>query len=72
MKPSVHDCKLIDLPKMSERKGAITPIYGKEHLPFEIKRIFYLYDVAGGRRDGAHTPTKPCISSSLQQWGLLR
>ena len=54
MKTSVQDCKLIDLPKMSERKGAITPIYGKEHVPFEIKRVFYLYDVPGGEGRGAH------------------
>ncbi|MFZ2633419.1 MAG: FdtA/QdtA family cupin domain-containing protein [Desulfosalsimonadaceae bacterium] len=54
MKTSVHDCMLIDLPKISERKGAITPIYGKEHVPFEIKRVFYLYDVPGGEGRGAH------------------
>jgi hypothetical protein len=54
MKTSVHDCKLIDLPKNSERKGAITPIYGEEHIPFEIKRLFYLYDVPGGEGRGAH------------------
>jgi hypothetical protein len=54
MKTSVHDCKLIDLPKISERKGAITPIYSQEHIPFEIKRIFYLYDVPGGEGRGAH------------------
>jgi hypothetical protein len=54
MKMSVHDCKLIDLPKISERKGAITPIYSQEHIPFEIKRVFYLYDVPGGEGRGAH------------------
>jgi hypothetical protein len=54
MNTSVHDCKLIDLPKISERKGAITPIYSQEHIPFEIKRIFYLYDVPGGEGRGAH------------------
>jgi hypothetical protein len=54
MKTSVHDCKLIDLPKISERKGAITPIYSQEHIPFEIKRVFFLYDVPGGEGRGAH------------------
>lgn len=54
MKASVYDFNLIHLPKISERKGAITPIYGKEHVPFEIKRIFYLYDVPGGEGRGAH------------------
>lgn len=54
MKTTVHDCKLIDLPKIGERKGAITPIYGGIHVPFEVKRVFYLYDVPGGESRGAH------------------
>lgn len=54
MRTTVHDCKLIDLPKISERKGAITPIYGGEHAPFEIARIYYLYDVPGGESRGGH------------------
>jgi len=54
MNATVHDCKLIDLPKISERKGAITPIYGSEHVPFEIVRVYYLYDVPGGEARGGH------------------
>lgn len=51
---TINDCKLIDLLKISERKGSITPIYGGEHVPFEIARVFYLYDVPGGEGRGAH------------------
>ena len=54
MKTSVYDCRLIDLPKISERKGAITPIYGEEHVPFRIERVYYLYDVPGGESRGGH------------------
>jgi hypothetical protein len=54
MTVSVHDCKLFDLPKISERKGAITPIYGGDHVPFEIQRVYYLYDVPGGESRGGH------------------
>jgi hypothetical protein len=54
MRTSIHDCKVINLPKISERKGALTPIYGREHIPFEIQRVFYLYDVPGGEGRGAH------------------
>jgi dTDP-4-dehydrorhamnose 3,5-epimerase-like enzyme len=54
MKPTVHDCRLIDLPKISERRGALTPIYGGEHVPFEVKRVYYLYDVPGGESRGGH------------------
>jgi hypothetical protein len=54
MKTTIHDCKVINLPKISERKGALTPIYGGEHIPFDIQRVFYLYDVPGGESRGAH------------------
>jgi dTDP-4-dehydrorhamnose 3,5-epimerase-like enzyme len=54
MRSTVHDCKLIDLPKIGERRGVITPIYGGEHLPFEIERVYYLYDVPGGESRGGH------------------
>jgi dTDP-4-dehydrorhamnose 3,5-epimerase-like enzyme len=54
MRTTVHDCRLIDLPKISERRGAITPIYGGEHVPFEIVRVYYLYDVPGGESRGGH------------------
>ncbi len=54
MKTTVDDCKLINLPKISERKGAITPIYGGAHVPFNIARVYYLYDVPGGESRGGH------------------
>jgi hypothetical protein len=54
MNTTVHDCKLIELPKISERKGAITPIYGGVHVPFDVSRVYYLYDVPGGESRGGH------------------
>lgn len=54
MKTTVNDCNIIELPKISERKGAITPIYSGVQVPFEIQRVFYLYDVPGGEGRGAH------------------
>ena len=51
---TVHDCKLMDLPKIGERKGWITPIYGQEHVPFDIARVYYLYDIPGGATRAAH------------------
>jgi len=50
----ISDCKLISLPKISERKGALTPIYGKEQIPFDIARIYYLYDIPSGSKRGGH------------------
>ncbi|MDH7599256.1 MAG: FdtA/QdtA family cupin domain-containing protein [Sedimentisphaerales bacterium] len=54
MRTTIGDCKLIDLPKISERRGAITPIYSGTHVPFDIARVYYLYDVPGGESRGGH------------------
>ena len=54
MLSTVHDCELIDLPKISTRQGALSPIYGGHHIPFEISRVYYLYDVPGGESRGGH------------------
>lgn len=54
LKTTVNDCNIIKLPKISERKGAITPLYGGLQVPFDIERIYYLYDVPGGESRGGH------------------
>lgn len=51
---SVYDCSVIDLPKIENRSGNITPIQGLVNVPFDIKRIFYSYDIPGGEARGAH------------------
>jgi hypothetical protein len=56
--PSVYDCSVIEFPKISNRAGNITPIHGQENIPFDIERIFYLYDIPGGADRGAHAHKK--------------
>lgn len=51
---SVYNCDLIQLRKIKDRSGNITPIENNEDIPFEINRIFYLYDIPGGESRGAH------------------
>lgn len=51
---TIDDCKLIELTRIHERRGSLTPIYSKEHIPFDIKRVYYLYDVPGGESRGGH------------------
>ena len=58
MNTTIHDCKLIDLPKISERRGSITPIYNGVHVPFDVSRVYYLYDVPGGENRGGHAHKK--------------
>lgn len=51
---TVNDCSVIELPKINNRAGNITPVHGNKEIPFEINRIFYLYDIPGGESRGAH------------------
>jgi hypothetical protein len=51
---SVWDCKLIDLPKIADRRGNLTFVEGGRHIPFEIRRLFHLYDVPGGATRAGH------------------
>jgi len=47
-------CKIIDLPKITDPRGNLTFIEGAQHVPFDIKRVYYLYDVPGGAERGGH------------------
>ena len=51
---SVNDCKVIDLPKIPDPRGNLTFVENKKHIPFEIKRVFYTYDVPGGESRAEH------------------
>ena len=47
-------CRIIELPKVADVRGNLTFIEGNEHVPFDIKRVYYLYDVPGGEKRGGH------------------
>ena len=51
---TIKNCKIINLPKIGDPRGNLTFIEGMKHVPFEIKRIYYLYDVPGGETRGGH------------------
>ncbi len=57
-KATIDDCKIIDLRKIHDPRGNLTPIEGGIDVPFEIKRVFYQYDVPGGESRGAHAHKK--------------
>ena len=48
------DNLIIELPKIPDNRGNLTFIEGQRHLPFDIKRVFYLYDVPGGESRAGH------------------
>lgn len=51
---TIDDCRIIDLRKIQDVRGNLTPIEGGIDVPFEIKRVYYLYDVPGGESRGGH------------------
>lgn len=51
---SIENCKLIELPKIVEPRGNLTFIEGGRHVPFDISRVYYLYDIPGGAERGGH------------------
>ena len=55
---NLNDCKLIELPKIADARGNLTFVEGGRHVPFDIKRVFYLYDVPGGADRAGHALKK--------------
>ena len=51
---SIADCRIVELPKITDPRGNLTFIESGNHVPFEIRRVFYLYDVPTGSDRGAH------------------
>lgn len=51
---SIQACRIIELPRIDDPRGTLTFIESGRHLPFELKRIFYLYDVPGGATRAGH------------------
>ena len=50
----LKDCHIINLPKIADPRGNLTFIEGGRHVPFDIRRVYYLYDVPGGAERGGH------------------
>jgi hypothetical protein len=51
---SIYHCSILQLPKIHNRAGNITALQNLYHIPFETKRVYYLYDVPGGESRGGH------------------
>lgn len=64
------DCKLLELPKEEDPRGSLTYIYENGHVPFPIKRVFYIYDVPAGKDRGAHAH-KECWQLIIAASGAL-
>ena len=54
----LSNCKLIELHRITQPSGNLTSIEGSVHLPFDIRRVYYLNDVPGGAARGGHAHKK--------------
>lgn len=50
----LDECRLIDLEKIERPEGNLSPLYGGIHVPFNINRVYFVYDVPGGVDRGGH------------------
>lgn len=67
---SIQDCKLIEISNFSDKRGSISFLEGEVHIPFPIKRIFYIYDVSPNESRGFHAHKETfqffvCLSGSF-------
>jgi hypothetical protein len=52
---TIEDCRIMQLPRVQlPSQGSVTPVHGSVDIPFDIARVFYLYDVPGGESRGGH------------------
>lgn len=51
---NIYECSIIELPQITNRAGNITPVTSSNEVPFDIKRVYYLYDVPSGESRGGH------------------
>lgn len=67
---NLDDCRVVDLPRITDPRGNLTFVEGDQHVPFPIKRVFYLYDVPTAASRGAHAHKEQhqfliCLSGSF-------
>lgn len=58
MKTSVYECSVVHLPKIHNEAGNLTALDNQKNIPFDVKRVYYLYDVPGGAERGGHAHKK--------------
>ena len=73
MKSSVYDCVILPLIKINNRAGNITIVEGKKNIPFDVKRVYYLYDIPGGEARGghAHKELRQLVVAASGSFGVL-
>ena len=52
--PTIYDCSVVELPRIHDRAGNLTPVHNNIDVPFDIARVFYIFDIPGGAGRGVH------------------
>ena len=72
-KYSVFDCSIVEFDRHhSDRKGNLTVVENGKTLPFDVKRVYYLYDIPGGESRGAHAHKELSCRPSGQAWHIRK
>ena len=69
----LEDCRIINFKKITDPRGNLTPIDGGKDIPFDIQRVYYLYDVPGGafRAGHAHKQLEQVIIAMSGSFDVL-
>lgn len=51
---SLSDCRLLEFPKIADHRGNLSFVENDRHVPFAVRRVFYVYDIPSGEQRGAH------------------
>lgn len=71
--PTVDDCRLVDLKRIASAQGNLTPVYPQTDVPFQVARVYYLYDVPGGatRAGHAHWELEQLIVAAMGAFDVI-
>ena len=51
---NIYDCKILNLPKIGDKRGNLSFVEEMAHIPFAVERTYWIYDVPGGESRGGH------------------
>ena len=54
VRPRVADCKILNIDSVEDRRGSLSIVGHGSNVPFDVKRVFYLYDIPSGKSRGEH------------------
>ena len=57
---TVYDCCIVEFPRIEDPRGNLTFVEQQVHIPFDISRVYWIYDVPGGKQRGGHAFKQQC------------